>query len=91
MSLIEEGCTLQQAREVLPLSIKSELISCGFEDAWTNFIRISSKYEDIGLDSMAIEIANKLVEDYMVNQKNQQIINKKLDIAIQNENKAYTI
>ena len=65
MSLIEEGCTLQQAREVLPLSIKSELISCGFEDAWTNFIRISSKYETSGLDSMTIEIANKLVEDYI--------------------------
>ena len=29
--------TPQQARSVLPLSIKSELISCGFEDVWTNF------------------------------------------------------
>lgn len=37
MNLIKMGCTAQQAREVLPLSIKSELISCGFEDAWSNF------------------------------------------------------
>ena len=27
----------EQARDVLPLSIKSELISCGFKDAWNNF------------------------------------------------------
>jgi thymidylate synthase (FAD) len=29
--------TPQQARSVLPLSIKSELISCGFKDSWENF------------------------------------------------------
>ena len=37
MDLIDEGCTAQEARDVLPLGIKSELISCGFEDAWSNF------------------------------------------------------
>ena len=31
------GCVPQQARDVLPLGVKSELISCGFEDAWSNF------------------------------------------------------
>ena len=36
-ALINKGWTPQQAREVLPLSVKSELISCGFEDAWKNF------------------------------------------------------
>ena len=35
--LLSEGWTPQQARSVLPLSIKSELISCGFEDSWENF------------------------------------------------------
>ena len=35
--LLSEGWTPQQARSVLPLGIKSELISCGFEDVWTNF------------------------------------------------------
>ena len=34
MNLIKMGCTAQEAREVLPLSIKSELISCGFEDVF---------------------------------------------------------
>ena len=36
-ALINKGWTPQQAREVLPLSVKSELISCGFEDVWKNF------------------------------------------------------
>lgn len=31
------GLTPQQVRSVLPLSVKSELISCGFKDAWDNF------------------------------------------------------
>ena len=35
--LLNKGWTPQQARDVLPLSVKSELISCGFEDAWSNF------------------------------------------------------
>lgn len=37
LDLIKLGWTPQQARSVLPLGIKSELISCGFEDVWTNF------------------------------------------------------
>ena len=37
LDLIKLGWTPQQARSILPLGIKSELISCGFEDAWNNF------------------------------------------------------
>lgn len=37
LDLIKLGWTPQQARSVLPLGIKSELISCGFEDSWENF------------------------------------------------------
>lgn len=37
MSLLAKGWKPQQAREVLPLSTKSELISCGFGDMWENF------------------------------------------------------
>lgn len=39
LSLLAKGWTPQQARSVLPLCIKSELISCGFEDAWENFFK----------------------------------------------------
>lgn len=35
--LLSVGETPQQARDILPLAVKSELISCGFEDAWKNF------------------------------------------------------
>lgn len=37
LDLIKLGWTPQQARSILPLSIKSELISCGFKDSWENF------------------------------------------------------
>lgn len=37
LDFIRQGWTPQQAREVLPLAVKSELISCGFKDAWENF------------------------------------------------------
>lgn len=37
LDLVKLGWTPQQARSVLPLSIKSELISCGFKDSWENF------------------------------------------------------
>lgn len=61
MNLIKMGCTAQQAREVLPLSIKSELISCGFEDAWSNFF-----YRRCAKDAhpMAREIATKVRDKF---------------------------
>lgn len=37
--MLKNGWTPQQARSVLPLGIKSELISCGFKDAWENFFK----------------------------------------------------
>ena len=61
MNLIKMGCTAQEAREVLPLSVKSELISCGFEDAWENFF-----YRRCAKDAhpMAREIAIPLQEKF---------------------------
>lgn len=62
MKLIESGCAPQQAREVLPLSVKSELISCGFKDAWQNFF-----YRRCAKDAhpMAREIANKIHDEFI--------------------------
>ena len=61
MNLIKMGCTAQEAREILPLSIKSELISCGFEDAWSNFF-----YRRCAKDAhpMAREIATKVRDKF---------------------------
>lgn len=66
LDLIKLGWAPQQARSVLPLGIKSELISCGFEDAWENFMRRRSpKYGDPGAHPMAAEIADKLCEEFL--------------------------
>lgn len=61
LDLIKLGWTPQQARSVLPLSIKSELISCGFEDAWENFF-----YRRDAPDAhpMAQEIAKPMHEEF---------------------------
>ena len=61
LNLLKEGLTPQQARSVLPLGIKSELISCGFEDAWANFF-----YRRCAKDAhpMAREIAIPLQERF---------------------------
>ena len=62
LSLLAKGWTPQQARSVLPLSIKSELISCGFEDAWENFF-----YRRDAPDAhpMAQEIAKPMHEEFL--------------------------
>lgn len=64
--MLKNGWTPQQARSILPLGIKSELISCGFEDAWENFMRRRSpKYGNPGAHPMAAEIADKLCEEFL--------------------------
>ena len=53
--------TPQQARSVLPLGIKSELISCGFEDAWENFFK---RRDAPDAHPMAQEIAKQMHEKF---------------------------
>lgn len=53
--------TPQQARSILPLGIKSELISCGFEDAWENFMR---RRDASDAHPMAQEIAKPMHEKF---------------------------
>ena len=53
--------TPQQARSVLPLGIKSELISCGFEDAWENFMK---RRDAPDAHPMAQEIAKPMHEEF---------------------------
>ena len=62
LTLLGEGWTPQQARSVLPLGIKSELISCGFEDAWKNFF-----YRRDAPDAhpMAQEIAKPMHKEFI--------------------------
>ena len=62
LELLQKGWTPQQARSVLPLGIKSELISCGFEDAWKNFF-----YRRDAKDAhpMAQEIAKPMHKEFI--------------------------
>lgn len=62
-------CTPQEARDVLPLSIKSELISCGFEDAWDNFFyrRCANDAHPMARD-IAKPLQSKFIELGYVNQ-----------------------
>lgn len=53
--------TPQQARSILPLGIKSELISCGFEDAWENFFK---RRDAPDAHQMAQEIANPMHKEF---------------------------
>lgn len=55
--LIKLGCTAQEAREVLPLNIKAELISCGFASTWANFLY---RRCDKAAHQMAQELANEV-------------------------------
>lgn len=61
LTMVREYLVPQQAREVLPLSVKSELISCGFGSAWDNFF-----YRRCAKDAhpMAREIATSLEDKF---------------------------
>lgn len=61
LTLLGEGWTPQQARSVLPLGIKSELISCGFEDTWENFFK---RRDAPDAHPMAQEIAKPMHEEF---------------------------
>ena len=61
LTLLSQGWTPQQARSVLPLGIKSELISCGFEDAWENFFK---RRDAPDAHPMAQEIAKPMHEEF---------------------------
>ena len=62
LSLLAKGWTPQQARSVLPLGIKSELISCGFEDSWENFFK---RRDAPDAHPMAQEIAKPMHEEFL--------------------------
>lgn len=61
LDLIKLGWTPQQARSILPLGIKSELISCGFKDAWENFFK---RRDAPDAHPMAQEIAKPMHEKF---------------------------
>lgn len=56
----------QMAREVLPLATKSELVLCGFKDAWVHFFRLRSDIAATGkAHPMSIQLANPLRDEFV--------------------------
>ena len=70
LDLIKLGWTPQQARSVLPLGIKSELISCGFKDAWENFFK---RRDAPDAHPMAQEIADPMHKEFFKLTKAEQL------------------
>ena len=73
LSLLAKGWTPQQARSVLPLGIKSELISCGFEDAWENFMK---RRDAPDAHPMAQEIAKPMHEEFLKLTRASQLLKR---------------
>lgn len=67
LQLLEMGWKPQQARNVLPLATKCDLVMTGFIDDWKHFLSLrSSDYGAIGAHPDASYLANelfKLLED----------------------------
>lgn len=78
------GRSPQQAREVLPLCTKSELIMTGFEDDWNNFLDIRLKGTTGKPHPDMVELAEKinsaLCAEVLAN-------SKPIEILLQNEEK----
>ena len=56
----------QMAREVLPLATKTELVLCGFKDAWVHFFRLRSDIAATGkAHPMSIQLANPLRDEFI--------------------------
>lgn len=63
MSLLQAGLTAQQARQVLPNALKTELVMTGFESDWKHFFSLRSpKYGAKGVHPDAAYLADKLYD-----------------------------
>ena len=63
LELLKRGWKPQQARQVLPNALKTELVMTGFESAWKGFFKLRSpKYGAIGVHPDAAYLADKLYD-----------------------------
>ena len=65
LNLIRLGCTAQQAREVLNLSTKTELVHTAFVSDWCHFFNLRALGTTGAPHSSAKELAWPLMEDFM--------------------------
>lgn len=65
-SLINQGCKAQEARQVLPNALKTELIMTGFASDWEHFFSLrSNKYGRGGAHPDADKLATSLYENFI--------------------------
>lgn len=70
IELLAKGCKAQEAREVLPLALKSQLIMTGFESDWNDFLdkRLKETTGKVHPDMKELaEQIGKLIPNYMQN------------------------
>ena len=60
--LIQKGWTAQQARSVLPNSLKTELVMTGFDSDWEGFFKLR---DDSHAHPQAFELAHPLHEEFI--------------------------
>lgn len=66
LKLLENGWTPQQARAVLPNSLKTELVVTGFASDWEHFFKLrATKAGATGPHPQASELANPLYEEFL--------------------------
>ena len=66
LTLVKQGWKAEEARNVLPLSLKTELYMCGFAEDWENFFKLRSKKYGVGNPHpQADELATPLYEEFI--------------------------
>ena len=66
LELLQKGWTPQQARAVLPNSLKTELVMTGFVSDWNHFFRLRSRIAETGKPHpQAQELADPLMDEFI--------------------------
>lgn len=66
LDLLKIGWTPQQARAILPNSLKTELVMTGFVSDWEHFFRIRSRIAETGKPHpQAQELADPLMDEFI--------------------------
>lgn len=66
LDLLKIGWTPQQARAILPNSLKTELVMTGFISDWKHFFRIRSRIAETGKPHpQAQELADPLMDEFI--------------------------
>ena len=63
MELVKSGWTAEQARSILPLSLKTELYMCGFTEDWKKFFELRDDKQHA--HPQAYELAHPLHEEFI--------------------------